>query len=106
MSIKITVLSVLIAGLSLCGARADIVLQPGPGANDGTDDGSASSGKDASTWELTGLTGNGGAEAVLIPFNSPCNVGVLNSYLQFSTAGLPRPGCDQGRNPGLLRGVF
>jgi hypothetical protein len=93
MSIKITVLSVLIAGLSLCGARADIVLQPGPGANDGTDDGSASSGKDASTWKIsTALTGNGGAEAVLTPFNSPCNVGVLNSYLQFSTAGLPAQG--------------
>ena len=87
MSIKITVLSVLIAGLSLCGARADIVLQPGPGANDGTDDGSASSGKDASTW-----TGNGGAKAVLWLFNSPCNEGLRNSYLQFSTAGLPAQG--------------
>ena len=87
MSIKITVLSVLIAGLSLCGALADIVLQPGPGANDGTDDGSASSGKDASTW-----SGNGGAKAVLWLFNSPCNEGLRNSYLQFSTAGLPAQG--------------
>ena len=90
---KVVVISVLIAGLSLCGVRADIVLQPGPGANNGADEGSASSGKDASTWIVsTGATENGGAEASLVPFNSPCNVGLLNSYLQFSTAGLPAQG--------------
>ena len=93
MSIKIAVLSMLIAGLSLCSAQTEVVLQPGPGSNNGTDEGSAMSGKDASLWKIsTGLDGNGGAEDMLTLFNSPCNEGLKNSYLQFSTAGLPSQG--------------
>lgn len=77
-------------------ARADVILQPGPGANDGMDDGSAAKGKDAAEYRISvpgGAITNGGSEAEMYVYNSPCNVpvngGCENSYLQFSMAGLP-----------------
>lgn len=89
---KITALIVLTMGLALGSAQADIVLQPGPGANDGTDDGSATKGNDTAMYNLATGPGNGGAEVMLGIFNSPCNVGVLNGYLQFATVGMPTQG--------------
>ena len=57
------------------------ILQPGPGANDGTDDGSLTKGKDAS---------NAGASSPVLPlYNSPCNLGLWPGYVQFATANMP-----------------
>lgn len=88
--------------LTLGMARADFVLQPGPGANDGSDDGRVSQGKDAAVYMESisgGRIANGGAEALMDIYYSPCNIGVngavLPVYLQFSTNGLPLQGVDK-----------
>jgi hypothetical protein len=57
------------------------ILQPGPGANDGTDDGSPTKGKDASAR----YSGSAAASPYFYLYNSPCNVGYCPGYIQFST---------------------
>ena len=56
-------------------------LQPGPGLNNGTDDGSLNKGKDAGTW--------GNANDYLYLLRSSCNVGYCPGYIQFNLAGMP-----------------
>jgi hypothetical protein len=68
-------------------------LQPGPGLNDGTDDGSAEKGKD--TWVRSGYgtTDPYGYHPTLqyaALFNSPCNNTFAQAYVAFSLDGLPR----------------
>lgn len=63
---------------------ASTVLQPSGGANDGTDDGSATKGKDRSQWADAS-----GSSAVLYLLNSPCNVGLQPAYLQFAVSSQP-----------------
>jgi hypothetical protein len=58
---------------------ASTVLQPSGGANDGTDDGSATKGKDRSQYGDAN-----GSSAILFLYNSPCNVGQQPAYLQFA----------------------
>lgn len=67
----------------MCPIQQDnvVVLQPGPGSNDGSDDGSANKGKDA------GL--NHGDWPRICIYNSPCNMGLYPGYLQFSTENMP-----------------
>jgi hypothetical protein len=86
--------AILVAGFSFAIAQIDntTTLQPSPGANDGTDNGSATAGKDASFTEAqpwgrndgAGLEGGG-----MLITNSDCNIGVYPAYLQFSTANMP-----------------
>lgn len=57
------------------------VLQPSPGANDGTDDGSASRGKDGGTAY--------NAKEQIHLYNSPCNIGSTPGYFQFSLNNMP-----------------
>jgi hypothetical protein len=69
-------------------ACADTVtLQPGPGLNDGTDNGGATAGKDAGFVGYPG--GNDGEAAYMFVTNSPCNVGTFPAFLQFSLDDLP-----------------
>ncbi len=69
---------------------ASAVLQPSGGLNDGTDDGSATRGKDRSQW-----SDPSGSSPVLYLLNSPCNVGLQPAYLQF--AANPQPTQDIAR---------
>jgi hypothetical protein len=67
-----------------------VTLQPGPGSNDGTDDGSDNKGKDAGftlspSWYL-----NDGSGAYIWLFNSSCNIGLYPGFLQFSLNGMPK----------------
>jgi len=63
---------------------ASTVLQPSGGANDGTDDGSATKGKDRSQ-----IGDASGSSPVLYLYNSSCNVGLQPAYLQFAVS--PQP---------------
>lgn len=83
------ILVLIFAGVSVQSASSSLsqntTLQPGPGSNDGTDDGSLNKGKDSSH----AFTGNGAASEVLSLYNSPCNLGLWPGYIQFSTADMP-----------------
>lgn len=57
------------------------ILQPGPGLNNGTDDGSLTKGKDAGTW--------GNVNDYIYLLRSPCNVGYCPGYVQFNLSGMP-----------------
>ncbi|MEJ5377699.1 MAG: LamG-like jellyroll fold domain-containing protein [bacterium] len=76
-------------GAGLPSSRADdiVVLQPEMGDNEGTDDGSSSKGKDATFHYDTGE--NQGWVSPGLVLNSPCNVGLLPLFIQFSTDGMP-----------------
>jgi hypothetical protein len=61
-------------------------LQPGPGLNNGSDDGSTNGGMDLGL----GSSGYDGAGTTMAIFNSPCSVGNDPGFLRFSLKGLPR----------------
>lgn len=83
-------LSFFTAGVTLTQAGAtqtEIIFQPGPGLNDGTDDGSINAGKDAffyacGTWSGTSDTLYGYAR-------STCNECNAKGYIQFNISTLP-----------------
>lgn len=64
-------------------------LQPTAGLNDGTDDGSATKGKDAMAWTQWGSGNNWGAFAHCYVMSDSCNAATGYAYLQFSLAGMP-----------------
>lgn len=66
-----------------------VTLQPTAGANDGTDDGSADAGKDAGIWPAVWEDKNIGEQPFMYLWNSDCNVGLIPSFIRFSTAGMP-----------------
>lgn len=75
-------------GLILCLAAcsggllaATKTLQPAPGLNNGTDDGSQNKGKDSGTW--------GSVNDYMYLLRSDCNVGYCPAYIQFNLAGMP-----------------
>ena len=69
-------------------SRSGLIFQPGPGLNDGTDDGSINAGKDAvfydcaGSWSGTGTTIAGSAR-------STCNQCSPKAYIQFNISTLP-----------------
>ncbi|WP_027185921.1 LamG-like jellyroll fold domain-containing protein [Desulfovibrio inopinatus] len=69
------------------------VLQPGPGANDGTDDGSREAGKDAWTESCHPDTNHGSSESLLASMTSGCDScgGTQKTYIRFNLDGLPTP---------------
>ena len=79
-----TTLNLTIAPASLAQTST---LQPGPGLNNGTDDGSLNQGKDRASYGDPS-----GASTVLPLYYSPCNIGYQPGYLQFATTGLPTQG--------------
>jgi hypothetical protein len=78
---------------SAAATPALVRLQPAPGPNDGTDDGSAAKGKDTFAWQGCGGIPDPntihGADAAAIVESSTCNCANGFGYLQFSTAGMP-----------------
>jgi hypothetical protein len=66
------------------------VLQPGPGLNDGTDEGGVNAGKDTANYPFNAATNYGDATYLSI-YNSPCNItgGISPGYLRFCPASLP-----------------
>lgn len=69
-----------------------VVLQPSPGLNDGTDDGTATKGKDTWVWTNPAYytPPDCPGDPALPLYNSPCNSNFARGYLQFSLDGLPR----------------
>lgn len=70
-------------------AQTPIVLQPGPGLNDGTDEGGANGGKD--TWVYDGdpaMNYGGNAVCYSMPLTS-CNNTNVRGFLKFDVSGLP-----------------
>ncbi len=93
-------IAILIAGpfAQIALAETTATLQPAPGLNNGSDDGSAMAGKDAGFlvaypfgrnngdgWGDGGVQRDGGMHL----FNSNCNTGVYPAFLQFSLANMP-----------------
>jgi hypothetical protein len=75
---------------------ATMTFRPGPGANDGTDEGGPGTGKDAvvlrtgDQWDDgTNTNRNWGAYELLMHWNSTCNYFDSYSYLQFDVSALP-----------------
>jgi|GEM_PF-3010585 len=68
-------------------AKADIMFRPGPGLNDGSDNGSISAGKDSTTPGC--LTTNGTSEVVQGLPRSSCNSCNEKGYIKFDVATLP-----------------
>ncbi|MBI4886314.1 MAG: DNRLRE domain-containing protein [Acidobacteria bacterium] len=71
---------------------ATVTFRPGPGANDGSDEGGASGGKDTWDWRTDNPAHsnvNTGANTVLALWNSNCNGWQARSYLQFDVSSLP-----------------
>jgi hypothetical protein len=77
----------LVLAVSPVRGDAVTILQPGPGLNNGTDDGSTNRGKDAGLQVEAG--GNAGTNEVMLLYHSPCNVGLHPAYLAFNVGGLP-----------------
>ena len=70
-------------------------LQPAPGKNDGTDDGSPNAGKDTGVFGQSSggwQTHNFGKDSPVYLMNSTCNDSTGYAYLQFSLASLPAQG--------------
>jgi hypothetical protein len=74
--------------LPVAPAAAVTVLQPGPGLNDGTDQGTAGAGKDAYVIENSPNTPDGDVSLNSV-YNSPCSVGRYISLVRFDLGGLP-----------------
>jgi uncharacterized protein (TIGR03437 family) len=71
---------------------ATVTLQPAPGKNDGSDDGSANAGKDTGVFgQTSGGWGNHNfaKESPVFVMNSTCNDSSGYAYVQFSLAGMP-----------------
>ena len=69
-----------------------ITLQPAPGRNDGTDDGSANAGKDTGVFGQSSggwPSHNFGKDSPVYVMTSTCNDSTGYAYLQFSLTGLP-----------------
>lgn len=66
----------------------EIVLRPGPGANNGNDDGSQSAGKDAYAWSC-GNAYSGSSTSVIGHPRSTCNQCNTKGYIQFNVNDLP-----------------
>jgi hypothetical protein len=65
-----------------------VTLQPAPGANTGTDEGTAAAGKDGSYMVPSPVPYNGD-EPIQVLFNSSCNGFYGTGFVRFSLAGLP-----------------
>ena len=96
--VVVALLMVLLLGTPSL-AQTTYVLQPGPGLNDGTDDGTVNKGKDASVypWPEVWPNFDSAGFTELYLFNSPCNISgsKINpspGFLQFSLEGMPQGG--------------
>ena len=70
-------------------AQSEIIFRPGPGLNDGSDDGSANAGKDTSVYGNAPST-NYGSELTIWGYPvSNCNPANSKAYIQFDLATLP-----------------
>ena len=68
----------------------DTILSPGPGLNDGSDDGGRNAGKDANMkMSNSWYTGYSGDNPRMWIINSYCNSAYVNGFLQFSLTDLP-----------------
>jgi hypothetical protein len=74
-------------------AQSVVTLRPGPGPNDGTDNGSANAGKDAMVsagcGDAIASGANYGTGSTALVTTSDCNDCTFYGYVQFSTAGMP-----------------
>lgn len=69
-----------------------LTFRPGPGANNGSDEGGESGGKDTWDWRTDNPAHsnvNTGANPTLALWNSNCNGWLARSYLQFDVSSLP-----------------
>lgn len=83
-----TFLAMLILTIPALANTVTVELQPGPGLNDGTDDGSADKGKDTDAWGYQ--TADDAASQYLYTPNSNCNSGIGYAYVQFLLDGMPK----------------
>jgi len=67
---------------------AEIIFRPGPGLNDGTDDGSENKGKDATAWDCNGAH-SGDYFSIYGSPRSTCNSCNVKAYIQFNIDSLP-----------------
>ena len=84
-------LSSLFIGLFVADAQAtsEIIFRPGPGKNDGSDNGSINGGKDTYLFR-SDPTKNYGSEPYIVGYpKSNCNLGEAKAYIQFELSSLP-----------------
>jgi hypothetical protein len=82
----------LLVALQGWAAGSEMKLQPGPGANDGRDDGSQDAGKDTYTYGATpqDRAGNRGNASTLLSYpTSNCNTAMARTFLRFNVDSLP-----------------
>lgn len=81
--------SLLIASASIIHSQTPTIFQPGPGLNDGSDQGGLNSGKDA--WSYQDFPGNnyGADPQFIVTPVSNCNNTHANGYIQFDVSTLP-----------------
>jgi hypothetical protein len=85
----IVCLSVALQGWT---AGSEVKLQPGPGANNGSDDGSQDAGKDTHTYGATPqdrARNYGSASAVSSQPTSKCNTAMARAFIRFNVDSLP-----------------
>lgn len=70
-------------------AQSEIIFRPGPGLNDGTDNGSANGGKDSWVYGETPDINYGVYPYVLGSPVSDCNSAMFKAYIQFDLSTLP-----------------
>jgi hypothetical protein len=89
---KVMVAVCLLVAVQGWAAGSEVKLQPGPGANDGRDDGSQDAGKDTYTYGATpqDRAGNqGNASTVLSQPTSNCNTAMARAFIRFNVDSLP-----------------
>ncbi len=74
------------------GGASDVILQPAPGPNDGTDNGSAAAGKDTITQRGQPTTNYGSWDMIWGMPRSNCNPADGMAFIQFDLTGLPAAG--------------
>lgn len=70
-------------------AQAPIIFQPGPGLNDGTDQGGLNGGKDVFANEYEYTTNYGNSAVIIAVPPSNCNNTQIDGYIQFDLSSLP-----------------
>lgn len=92
-------ISTLLPGLLLSAlalAQTPIIFQPGPGLNDGTDEGGLNGGKDVYTWDEQFSSNFGTATQCGSSPISTCNQTNRRGYIKFDLSTLPSTATQHG----------
>jgi hypothetical protein len=85
--ILLSIAIALMAGISF--SQSVIIFRPGPGLNDGTDEGGLNGGKDSFVYDDQSTTNFGTAVDIATNPISTCNLTNLQAYIKFDVASLP-----------------